>query len=87
LILKFYYYLYLQNYKYHFVAHLYSTGFSPRRSGFDPWFRFHISPAMLLVCRDLCSMPGNLLRTLTKKLVVRMSGSAFVKKCRHSKHS
>ncbi len=52
LILKSYYYLYLRNCIYEFVAHLYSTGFSPRRSEFDPRFRLHISSTMLLVrCR------------------------------------
>ena len=50
LILKSYYNLYLHNWKHEFVAHLDSTGFSPRRSGFDPRFRFHISSTMLLAC-------------------------------------
>jgi hypothetical protein len=35
---------------YEFVAHLYSTGFPPRRSGFDPRVRFHISSTMMVIC-------------------------------------
>ncbi len=37
------------NLRYDFVAHLYSTGFSPRRSGFDPQVRLHISSSMMVI--------------------------------------
>jgi hypothetical protein len=50
LILKSYKHLYLQKCRHEFVAHLYSTGVSPRRSGFDPRIRFHSLSIILLVC-------------------------------------